>query len=145
MTGKVYLVGAGPGDPALLTLKAQQYLKIADVVLHDRLVDKRILALASPHCEIIDVGKSRDTVNFTQDVINGMLIELARSGKQVVRIKGGDPLIFGRGSEEALELYNSNIAFEIIPGISSITGVPAYAGIPLTHRGVSSGLSLIHI
>ncbi len=144
MTGKVYLLGAGPGDPLLLTLRAQQCLKIADVVLHDRLIDDRILSLTSSTCEIIDVGKARGVINSTQATINSRLVELAKSGKQVIRLKGGDPLIFGRGSEEALELHSAGIPFEIVPGISSITGVPAYAGIPLTHRGISSGFTVIN-
>lgn len=143
MTGKVYLVGAGPGDPGLLTLRGQQCLQIADVVLHDRLVDPRILNEVKANTELVDVGKARGKNNFGQEDINTMLVNLASSGKQVVRLKGGDPFIFGRGGEEALALKHAGIEFEIVPGVTSAIAVPAYAGIPLTHRGTSASFIVV--
>ena len=135
MTGKVYLVGAGPGDPGLLTLRGQQCLQIADVVLHDRLVDQRILTEVQAKAELVDVGKARGKQHLSQESINTMLVDLASRGKQVVRLKGGDPFIFGRGGEEALALIQAGVNFEVVPGVTSAVAAPAYAGIPLTHRG----------
>jgi uroporphyrin-III C-methyltransferase len=134
MTGKVYLVGAGPGDPELLTLKAARLLKHADVVLHDDLVSPQILGLASSHAQIRNVGKRCGKKNISQDEINFLMVSLAASGLQVVRLKGGDPLIFGRIGEEISALRKANVEFEIVPGITAALGAASSAQIPLTHR-----------
>ena len=139
MTGKVYLVGAGPGDPELLTLKAARLLKDADVVLHDELVGKEILQLAS-HAQIRNVGKRCGKKNISQEEINFLMVNLAASGLQVVRLKGGDPLIFGRIGEEIAALRTDNIEFEIVPGITAALGAASTAQIPLTHRQSSHAL-----
>jgi uroporphyrin-III C-methyltransferase/precorrin-2 dehydrogenase/sirohydrochlorin ferrochelatase len=133
-TGLVQLVGAGPGAADLLTLRAQRALQAADVILHDRLVSDEVLALARPDAERIHVGKARANHCLPQDEINALLIRLARQGRRVVRLKGGDPLIFGRGGEEAAALAVAGIACEIIPGITAALACAADAGIPLTHR-----------
>jgi uroporphyrin-III C-methyltransferase len=140
MTGKVYLVGAGPGDPELLTLKAARVLKYADVVLHDELVGKEILRLAPAHAQIRNVGKRCGKKNISQDEINFLMVTLAASGLQVVRLKGGDPLIFGRIGEEIAALRKANIEFEIVPGITAALGAASTAQIPLTHRHSSHAL-----
>ena len=132
--GKVYLVGAGPGDPDLITVKGLRVLQQADVVIHDRLSPLELLAEARPDAEIIDAGKQPTRHRLSQDAINALIVERALAGLNVVRLKGGDPFIFGRGSEEALICHQSGIPFEVIPGVSSAFAVPAYAGIPLTHR-----------
>ncbi|MBC5816180.1 MAG: uroporphyrinogen-III C-methyltransferase [Candidatus Eremiobacteraeota bacterium] len=132
--GKVSLVGAGPGDPGLLTLKAARALRNADVLLHDYLASEATVALASESCEKIYVGKTAGAHTLSQDEINALIVRKAREGKRVVRLKGGDPFVFGRGAEEAQVLHEAGIAFEIIPGISSAIAAPAYAGIPVTHR-----------
>jgi uroporphyrinogen III methyltransferase/synthase len=141
--GKVYLVGTGPGDIGLITQKAINCLIDAEVIVYDRLVDERILKLASPQAERIYVGKSAGHHSREQDDINELLIEKANSGNNVVRLKGGDPFVFGRGGEEAIALADSQIPFEVIPGISSAIAVPAYSGIPVTHRGVSSSFAVV--
>ena len=133
--GHVYIVGAGPGDPGLITLKGARCLEAADVVLYDEILDRRLLDLARPDCERIYVGKRGGHKSHTQEEINRLLIRHARKGRSVVRLKGGDPLIFGRGSEEALLLQKAGIPYEIVSGVSAAAGALAYAGIPLTHRG----------
>lgn len=140
--GRVYLVGGGPGDPGLLTIRGMEYLCKADVVVHDRLVNDRLLAYAS-RAELIDVGKSPDHHPIPQSQINAILIEKAAEGKTVVRLKGGDPFVFGRGGEEAQALVEAGIPFEIVPGVSSAIAVPAYAGIPVTQRGVATSVAFI--
>jgi len=140
MTGKVYLVGAGPGDPELLTLKAARVLRHADVVLHDELVGKEILHLAPAHAQIHNVGKRCGRKNISQEEINFLMVTLAASGLQVVRLKGGDPLIFGRIGEEIAALRQANIDFEIVPGITAALGAASAAQIPLTHRQSSHAL-----
>ncbi len=138
----VYLVGAGPGDPELLTLKAHRLLKDADAVVYDRLVHPDFLALVKPGCKKYYVGKKPGHHYKTQDEINNLLISLGRTYENVVRLKGGDPFLFGRGGEEAEELTKNNIGFEIVPGVSSVYSVPAYAGIPITHRDFNSGFAV---
>src|SRR3954452_9641786 len=134
VTGIVYLVGAGPGDPRLLTLRGAEVLRQADVVVYDRLAPHALLDLAPTHAELIDVGKSVGRCPIGQNEINELLVARARDGKIVVRLKGGDPFVFGRGGEEGLELRRAGIPFEVVPGVSSVIAAPAYAGIPLTHR-----------
>jgi uroporphyrin-III C-methyltransferase len=141
--GTVYLVGAGPGDPGLLTLRAVELLRSCDVVIYDYLVNAEILEKFTSAAERIFVGKIGGGRQTPQSEINALLIEHARMGKRVVRLKGGDPFIFGRGSEEANALRDAGIEFEIVPGVSSALAVPAYAGIPLTHRGLSSSVTFV--
>ena len=141
--GIVYLVGAGPGDPNLITLKGLNCIKKAGVLIYDRLISSRLLQYASKETELIYVGKLPDRHTLQQEEINKLLAEKAAQGKIVTRLKGGDPFVFGRGGEEAACLAEQNIAFEIIPGITSAIAVPAYAGIPVTHRGVASGFTVI--
>jgi len=141
--GKVYLVGAGPGDPELLTLKAVRCLRQADVVMYDRLINTAILEEAHPNAEFIFVGKGPGCHTMKQKQINALLITHAQLGRTVVRLKGGDPFVFGRGGEEALALQAVDIPFEIVPGISSAIAVPAYAGIPVTHREVASSFTVV--
>ena len=140
MNGTVYLVGAGPGDPELLTLKARRLLGEADTVVYDYLVAPEILALARAEAEFVFVGKKGGGFCCPQRDIDGTLIRLARDGKIVIRLKGGDPFIFGRGGEEAEALVAAGIAFEIVPGVTSALAAAAYAGIPLTHRSHSSAV-----
>ncbi len=140
MTGKVYLVGAGPGDPELLTLKALKALKNADVVLHDELVGPGILAFVPSTAQIHNVGKRRGRKSASQQEINSLLVNYALLGLQVVRLKGGDPFIFGRGGEEIEALRQANIEFEVVPGVTAALGAAAAAQIPLTHRQISSAL-----
>jgi uroporphyrin-III C-methyltransferase len=138
--GKVYLVGAGPGDPDLLTVKALRLLQTADAVLHDDLVSLEILQLIAPVARVYNVGKRCGSKKLRQEEINFLMIALADSGFSVVRLKSGDPLIFGRAGEEMEALRRAEISFEIVPGITSALGAAATAGIPLTHRGTSSAL-----
>jgi len=142
-TGKVYLVGAGPGDPKLITVKGLECIKQADVVIYDYLANPRLFACAKPDAELIYVGKSGNKHTMEQKDINHLLVDKAKEGNIVTRLKGGDPLIFGRGGEEALELAKNDIPFEFVPGISSAYAVPAYAGIPVTHRGISSSVAFV--
>ena len=140
---KVYLVGAGPGDPELLTLKALRLIKSADVILYDRLINQEILLFAKPDCELVYVGKEDGKHTIEQEKINELLLRYAHTKEVVVRLKGGDPFIFGRGGEEALFLAEHGVEFEVVPGVSSFYSVPAYAGIPITFRGISSSFAVI--
>ncbi|QWK12544.1 MAG: uroporphyrinogen-III C-methyltransferase [Aquificota bacterium] len=141
--GKVYIVGAGPGDPELLTLKALRLIKSAEVILYDRLINQEILLFAKPDCELVYVGKEDGKHTIEQEKINELLLRYAHTREVVVRLKGGDPFIFGRGGEEALFLAEHGVEFEIVPGVSSFYSVPAYAGIPITFRGISSSFAVI--
>ena len=139
--GRVYLVGAGPGDPELLTLKGLRLIQSADVIAYDRLIDTRLLTHARPDAELIDVGKMPGY--STQKDISNLLVSHARKGKRVVRLKGGDPFVFGRGGEEAEALNDAHVEFEIVPGVTSAIAAPAYAGIPLTHRDHASSFTVV--
>jgi len=141
--GKVYLIGAGPGDPGLLTVKGLECLKQADVVIYDRLIDDSLLDAACPDAEKLYVGKSAHCHSLEQEEINHLLITKARQGKVVVRLKGGDPFVLGRGGEEAETLVMNHIPFEVVPGVTSALAVPAYAGIPVTHRDLASSFVVI--
>ncbi|MBT7026987.1 MAG: uroporphyrinogen-III C-methyltransferase [Verrucomicrobia bacterium] len=143
LTGKVYLVGAGPGDAGLLTLRGAELLRRADVVVYDSLVNRELLALAPEAAEIIFGGKRPRDRAIPQEELNQLLAEKAKAGKTVVRLKGGDPYIFGRGGEEAAKLHRDGVPFEVVPGISSIIAAPSYAGIPLTHREHCSSFTVI--
>ncbi len=142
-SGKVYLIGAGPGDPGLLTLKGQRCLAAADVVVYDYLANDALLVHARPDAERIYVGKRGGDHTLAQDQITALLVQQARAGKTVARLKGGDPFIFGRGGEEAEELRAAGIPFEVVPGVTSAVAAPAYAGIPLTHRDFTSSVAFI--
>ena len=139
--GKVSIVGAGPGDPELITMKAIIALESAEVVLYDYLVSKELLDYCKPDCEIVYVGKRNKQHTYPQEEINKMIIEYALNGKRIVRLKGGDPFVFGRGAEEVLGLKEHNIEFEVIPGITSGIAVPGAAGIPVTLRNIASSVA----
>ena len=141
--GIVYLVGAGPGDYKLISVKAKEYIETADTIVYDRLADSRLLAWAREDAEMIYVGKASSQHTMKQEDINKLLVDKCKEGKVVVRLKGGDPFVFGRGGEEALELVEHNLPFEIVPGITSAISVPAYAGIPVTHRAVATSFAVV--
>lgn len=143
MAGIVYLVGAGPGDYQLISMKAVEYIKIADTIVFDRLADERLLDYARKDVELIYVGKASSRHTMRQEDINQLLVDKAKEGKVVVRLKGGDPFVFGRGGEEALLLEENHLPFEIVPGITSAISVPAYAGIPVTHRAVATSFAVV--
>lgn len=142
-TGRVYLIGAGPGDPKLLTLKAAEALAASDVVVYDYLVNPEVLAHTRRGAELIYAGKRAGEKSLSQSEINQLLIDQARRGRVVARLKGGDPFVFGRGGEEAEALVDAGIEWEVVPGISSGVAAAAYAGIPLTHRGYASSVAFI--
>src|SRR5512147_2243877 len=141
--GIVYIVGGGPGDPGLITVKGLTCLRRADVVLYDRLIASELLEEVPAYAELIDVGKEPKRQRRSQQEINDLLIEKARAGKVVVRLKGGDPFVFGRGGEECQALAEAGIRYEVVPGVSSAIAVPAYAGIPVTQRGVTTTFTVI--
>jgi uroporphyrinogen III methyltransferase/synthase len=142
MTGIVYIVGAGPGDPGLITVKGLELLRRADVIIYDRLIPNQLLDEVKPDAEKIDVGKLPQKQRIAQEAINALLVEHALHGKLVVRLKGGDPFVFGRGGEEAIACYEAGIPFEVVPGVTSAVAVPAYAGVPVTQRQISSAFTV---
>lgn len=142
MSGIVYLVGAGPGDPGLITVKGLDLIRRADVIIHDRLIPLELLAEARQGAELIDAGKAAGDHKIRQPDINRLLVERAQRGLSVVRLKGGDPFVFGRGGEEALHCAEAGVPFVVVPGVSSAIAVPAYAGVPVTHREVASALTI---
>jgi uroporphyrin-III C-methyltransferase len=141
--GKVFICGAGPGDPKLVTVRAMEVLNNCDVVLYDRLICKDLIDQIPAKSEKIYVGRAVGDSTIHQDITNELMVEHAKNGKRVVRLKGGDPFIFGRGAEEAEYLFKHNIDFEIIPGVTSAIGSAAYAGIPLTHRRFASSVAIV--
>lgn len=141
--GKVYLVGAGPGHPELLTIKAAELIKTGDVIVYDRLIQEEVLALARPSAERIYMGKALGKHDSRQDEVNELLVRKAREGKSVIRLKGGDPFVFGRGGEEAEYLAERNIPVEVIPGVCSALSAPLSAGIPVTHRDAASSVAIV--
>ncbi|MDR4946948.1 uroporphyrinogen-III C-methyltransferase [Neobacillus cucumis] len=143
MAGKVYLVGAGPGDPDLITVKGLRCLQEADVILYDRLVNSELLRFAKKGAQLVYCGKLPHYHTMKQETINHFLVKYAKKGYQVVRLKGGDPFVFGRGGEEAEECVKHEVPFEVVPGITSGIAASAYAGIPVTHRGLSKSFAFI--
>lgn len=143
MTGKAYLVGAGPGRADLITVRGLALLRRAEVVIYDRLIASELLDEIPPRAERIFVGKAPGHHVMSQESINQLLIDRVRQGRQVVRLKGGDPFVFGRGGEEALALSEAGLSFEVVPGVSSAIAVPAFAGIPVTHRGISTAFAVV--
>jgi uroporphyrinogen III methyltransferase/synthase len=141
--GKVYLIGAGPGDPGLITVKGLECVKKADVIIYDYLANERLLDQRRPEAELVYVGKQGGRHTLPQDEINRLIVKRAREGRIVARLKGGDPFIFGRGGEEAEELVDNGIPFEIVPGVTAATAVPTYAGIPLTHRDFTASVAFV--
>jgi uroporphyrinogen III methyltransferase/synthase len=141
--GKVYLIGAGPGDPGLITVKGLECVKKADVIIYDYLANERLLDQRRPDAELIYVGKQGGRHTLPQNEINGLIVKKAKEGKLVARLKGGDPFIFGRGGEEAEELADNGIPFEVVPGVTAATSVPTYAGIPLTHREHTASVAFV--
>lgn len=141
--GKVYIIGAGPGDAGLITIKAVDCLRLADVVVYDNLVNEELLKYVPTHARFIYAGKKGGDHTLLQETINNLLVKEASAGNTVARLKGGDPFIFGRGGEEAEILASKGVPFEIVPGVTSAIAVPAYAGIPLTHRGLTSTVAFI--
>ncbi|PSB03363.1 uroporphyrinogen-III C-methyltransferase [Merismopedia glauca] len=141
--GKVYLLGAGPGDPGLMTIKGKGLLECADVVVYDALVSPQILLMINPQAEKIHAGKRKGRHSLLQEETTQLLIEKAQTNAIVVRLKGGDPFVFGRGGEEMLDLVNAGVPVEVIPGITAGIAAPAYAGIPVTHRGYSSSVTFV--
>jgi len=141
--GKAWLVGAGPGRADLITVRGLRALQTADVVIYDRLIGRELLDEARPDATLIFAGKRPDHHTMNQNEINRLLVERVRAGQQVVRLKGGDPFVFGRGGEEALALVAAGLPFEIVPGVSSALAVPAYAGVPVTHRNVATSFAVI--
>ncbi|MEA2404210.1 MAG: uroporphyrinogen methyltransferase / synthase, partial [Thermoleophilaceae bacterium] len=143
MAGIVYLVGAGPGDPGLMTRRSLDLIASADAVLYDRLIPPGALDGARPDADLRYVGKQPGGHSMEQDEINALLVELGAAGKSVVRLKGGDPFVFGRGGEEAQALADAGVAFEVVPGVTAGVAAPAYAGIPVTHRDDASAVALV--
>jgi uroporphyrinogen III methyltransferase / synthase len=141
--GKVYIVGAGPGDPGLLTLRAVELLRAADVIFYDYLCGDGFMAYRNPEAECVYIGKRGHRHHTPQEQINRMLVEAHRAGKSVVRLKGGDPFVFGRGGEEAEFLADHGIPFEVVPGVTSAVAAPAYAGIPVTHRTCAASVAFV--
>ena len=143
MTGVVHLVGAGPGDPGLITVAGRDALERADVVVHDRLGTEELLALCRAGALLLDAGKAPGRAAMSQDEINAALVEHGAAGRRVVRLKGGDPFVFGRGGEEAQALAAAGVPFVVVPGITSAIAAPAYAGVPVTHRGVATSFTVV--
>jgi uroporphyrin-III C-methyltransferase len=143
VSGRVYLVGAGPGAADLLTLRAARLLEAAEVVVHDRLVGPDVLALCRPDAELVDVSKRPGGESVAQEEINRLLVERARAGFEVVRLKGGDPFVFGRGGEEAQALEAAGVSFDVVPGVSSALAAPAAAGLSLTHRELARSITIV--
>jgi uroporphyrin-III C-methyltransferase len=139
----VYLTGAGPGDIELMTLKAARVIKEADIIIYDRLANPEIMEMAKKECEMVYVGKQDGRHSVPQDEINEIIYQASQKFENVVRLKGGDPFVFGRGGEEAIYLFDRGVKFEIIPGITSSVSVPAYAGIPVTHRGITTSFRVV--